>query len=461
VTGDRYVVLGLAPGRAAWFRQVGQWATAAILPAEFVRCVSVAELRARLDSGRPFSAALVDASLPGLDRDLIAAAVDVGTAVLVVDAGSGRDWRDLGAAAVLRAPFSRDELLEVLAATSDPVGAAVLEDPPGPAPATAGSLPGRLVAVTGPGGTGASTVAIALAQGLAGVEGRALARPRVTEAAATADATVVLADLCLVADQAMLHDARVLVPGVQELVEAHRTGVPSPRAVLAQTVEVPVRGYRLLLGLRRQRHWVSLRGRAVDATLDSLQRAADVVVADVDADVEGEAETGSVEVEERNLLARATLARADAVLVVGEPSMKGVHALVRTVGDLLAFGVPIDRCLPVMTGAPRSPRARAERSAAVAELLQSSAGAVGQRVAPPLYLPPRELDAALRDGVARWWSGRSATSPATGPWRAAGRRRRLGDHDQRAGSDLRRSGIGGCRATTTRRSTTTITWCAR
>ena len=63
------------------------------------------------------------------------------------------------------------------------------------------------------GGTGRSTVATALAQGLAG-------DPRNLD-------LVCLADLALHADQAMLHGATDVVPGVVELVEAHRTGAPS------------------------------------------------------------------------------------------------------------------------------------------------------------------------------------------------------------------------------------------
>lgn len=390
---ERYVLLGLAPGRADWFRTLGQWANAAVLPAEFLRCVSAEELRARLRSSRPFSAALVDASVPGLDRDLIGLAASVGTSVVVVDGLPGRDWRGLGAAAVLAPPFSRDELLEVLAATSSPVGAAVLEAPSRPQEAVTSAAP--LVAVTGPGGTGASTVAIALAQGVAAGEAGAAIPSRRRDARPG----VLLADLCLVADQAMLHDARVLVPGLQEVVEAHRTAVPSRTELLEQTFEVPARGYRLLLGLRRRRHWVSLRARAVEATLDSLQRAADLVVADVEADIDGEAECGSPEVEERNLLARTTVTRADVVVVVGEPSMKGLYALVRTIGDLVAYGVGGERLQPVLTRSPRSPRTRAELTAALAELAAASVGAAGDHLGAPLHLPPRDVDAALRDGV--------------------------------------------------------------
>ena len=384
---ERYVLLGLARARSDWFRTVGRWSTAAMLPAEFIRCVSVEELRARLGSGRAFSAVLVDGSLPGVDRDLIAAAGELGVAVLIVDTQTSRDWCELGAAAVLAEAFSRDELLEVLMATSSPVGTALFAPEP-EGDGTDGD-PGGLLAVTGPGGTGASTVAVALAQGLAAEVADQQPPP-----------TVLLADLCRVADQAMLHDPGVLVPSIQELVEAHRTGTPPARAVLDQTFEVPNRGYRLLLGLRRPRHWVALRPRALEQTLDSLQRAFDVVVADVEADVEGEAETGSADVEDRNRLSRTVLSRAEVVLVVAGPGMQGLYAVVRTLNELLAFGVAPDRLLPVITRGPRSPRARAELTAGLSTLVEAGGPAAGVGLANPLHLPDRPVDQALRDGVA-------------------------------------------------------------
>ena len=394
---ERFVLLGLAPARSEWFRTVGRWASASMLPVEFLRCVSVEELRVRLRSGRAFSAAVIDGQLPGLDRDLIEEARAAGVTVLVVDGSGRRDWRSLGASAVLADAFSRDELVEVLQATARPVGTAVHD---GVRAETVTTDPqGRFLAVCGPGGTGASSVAIALAQGMAGEDGRP--RGRGGRGSPAAGPSVLLADLCRVADQALLHDARDLVPSVQELVEAHRAAVPAADLVLDQTFEVPERGYRLLLGLRRARHWVTLRPRAVEAALDSLQAVAEVVVADVEPDVEGEAETGSRDVEDRNLLARAVLARAELVLVVGEPSMKGVHALVRTIEDLAGFGVPVERILPVVNRAPRSPRRRAELTTAVATLVEGSLGSItAARLTNPLQLPERAVDQALRDGVA-------------------------------------------------------------
>lgn len=381
---ERFVLLGLARARADWFRLLGQWATSATIPAEFVRCVSIDEVRARLASGRAFSALVVDAAVPGLDRDLVAEAAAAGCSTIVVDTvDAARDWRGAGAAAVLAPLFSRDELLEVLRTHARPIGTAAMATRPHD-PTPAADARGHLVAVTGPGGAGASTVAIALAQGLAA---RRDGQRR----------DVLLADLCRVADQAMLHDARSLVPGIQEVVEAHRSAAPTADEVRAQTFEVPERGYRLLLGLRRPRHWVSLRPRALEAAVDGLLRLADVVVADVEADLEGEPETGSVDVEERNAMARTAVSRAGAVVVVGEASMKGCHALVRVLDDLLEFGVEPHRLLTVVNRAPRSPRARAELTSALGALLRAGHDQVA--LATPVHLPVRRVDQALRDGV--------------------------------------------------------------
>src|SRR5690606_31324950 len=134
---------------------------------EFVKCLSPDEARARLSSGRPFSVLLVDGALSALDRDLIDLARSTGTPVLVGDdARLGRDWVALGAATVLDPDFGADELHGALQHHGRPVAdsRARLAPPASPAP---GSWMGSVVAVTGGGGTGASTIAMAAAQGLA------------------------------------------------------------------------------------------------------------------------------------------------------------------------------------------------------------------------------------------------------------------------------------------------------
>jgi MinD-like ATPase involved in chromosome partitioning or flagellar assembly len=380
---ERYVVLGLATARAEWFKEVGRWATAAAIPVEFVRCVSAEEARARLGGGRPFSALLVDAGVHGLDRDLVDTAVAAGAAVLVVDDDRAtRDWIALGATAVLPGDFHRSELLEELHQHASAIDRpeTLAARPPVP---TEPGWGGQLVTVLGAGGTGTSTVAMAIAQAV-GTD------PRYRQ-------LVLLADLCLDAELAMLHDARDVVPGLQELVEAHRTGFPSLAEIRSLVFDVPERDYHLLLGLRRHRDWAALRPRSVGATMESLLRSYRFVVADTDADLEGDAECGSIEVEERNTLARSAVRRADLVVVVGHPGVKGLHAMLRVIAAVVAHGVDASRILPVLNRSTRSRRRKAELAVAFGEL----ARAVGPGIASPLHLPERaRVDDVIREGAA-------------------------------------------------------------
>ncbi len=100
-------------------------------------------------------------------------------------------------------------------------------------------------------------------------------------------------------------------------------------------------------------------------------------------------------------MARTAAAQADAVLVVGLPTMKGVHALVRVVLEVLAAGVPAERVVPVFNRSPRLPAARAAAVATLAALVEpalvSSDGVA--RLAPVVHLPERRVDEALRDGL--------------------------------------------------------------
>lgn len=391
MSADRYVVLGLAHVRSPWFREVSKWATSAVVPIEFVKCVSIDELRARLASGRAFSAAIIDAGLPGIDRDLIDRARELGCSVVAVaDGRAVRDLTPLGVASVLPESFDRELLLAVLAEHAQPIGAPTGERGFASAavPAT-GAAPagwrGRVVAVTGAGGTGTSVIAMGLAGGLA--------------ADVRTQGRVALADLSLDADQAVLHDARDIVPGLQELVEACRHAIPEPDDVLALTFGAD-HAYRVLLGLRRHRDWTAVRPRALQGAFDALRATFTHLVCDIDPDLEGEAECGSFDVEERNLLARSTVSRADAVILTALSGPQGVHRLVRGVLALVEAGVPADRVVPVINRAPRPGRARAELTRTVAHLLAPSLGARVDELAPPVFVAEsRRLDALLRDGA--------------------------------------------------------------
>lgn len=379
---ERFVLLGLAPPRAPWFDAVSQWSMSASIAAEFVKCVSGDEVRARLASGRQHSALLVDAATPSLDRDLVDVAARWSTPSIVVGdtRRSGLSGRDIGFAAALPASFSPDQLLDALAAHCRPVarGSIVppaVEEPPAPL------WLAQLYAICGPGGTGASTAAACLAQGLA--------------AEARFGRQVLLADLALRADQAMLHDSADLGPGVQELVEAHRLKRPGPDEIARLTFDIPTRGYRLLLGLRQPEAWTALRPRATEAALAGLRHGFQAVVADVDGDVEGEAETGSADVEDRHRLARTTTSQATVTIAVGSPGLKGVHSLAGLIRRLVRSGVPVERILPVLNRAPRHPRLRAESTRALGELLRASG--VELAVSGPVHLPERKIEEALRE----------------------------------------------------------------
>lgn len=381
------MLLGLAPARAPWFAALSQWATSATIAAEFIKCVSADEVRARLASGRRHSALLVDAASPAFDRDVVDAARAAMTPVIAVRGlrSPGFPAADLGIVAELPGDFSRNDLLDVLTAHCQLIGRgdrlpAALVD------ATPPIWLGQLITVCGPGGTGASTVAIALAQGL-GADVRNGRR-------------VLLADLARRADQAMLHDAQELGPGTQELVEAHRLGRPDIDEVWRTTFDVPRRGYRLLLGLRRPEAWSALRPRAIDASIDGLRRSFQVVVADVTGDFEGEADGGSVDVEERNHLARSAALRSGVVVAVGAPGMKGVHSLATLVRSLMGIGVSPGRIVTAFNRSPRHPRARAELARALADLLAVTGRDAGPEttLAGPIHVPERKLEDLLRDG---------------------------------------------------------------
>lgn len=384
----RFVVLGLAHPRADWFRRVAQWANAAALPIEFVKCLSGDELRARLVSGRAHSAVMLDASLPAVDRDLLAVVADARCASIVVDVSYGstdainvaRNWFALGASALLVPDFDRAALLDVLSEHGRPISTAdevpsALDD---------SSLPpwrGAVIAVVGTGGTGTSTIAMAGAQALA--------------QDVRYGGSVVLLDACRNAEQAMLHDCGAVSPGVQELVEAHRNGRPTAGDISRLAFASPERGYDLIVGLRRSRFWASIRPAAFRSAFSSMTRVWQAVIVDTDADLEGESEGGSADIEERNVMSRTAIHEADVVLVVGQPSLKGLHSLTRLLVDLAEHGVRPERVIPVLNQAPRTPRQRAGCTAVLADLIPSRRGA---GALPPVFVPVRPVDRFLRDG---------------------------------------------------------------
>ncbi len=375
---DPFVVVGVARTRQGWFSDVARWANSGAAPVEFVKCLTADEARAVLGAGRPVSALLVDASTPGLDRDLTADAASAGVPTfVVVDGRVRRDWTSLGCAAVLPSTLDSDELLATLERHARPVARASRRQAQvhlGEEPATRT----RVVGVTGSGGSGASTVAMCLAQALGSSGGL----------------TTSLVDGCRHADLAMYHDVGDVIPGLPELVEAHRVDHPDPALVRSLLYRVEDRGYELLLGMRTARDWVAMRRHSLAAAMEGMERSYDLVVVDHDPDLEGEELTGSAGVEDRHAIARTVARRSDLILVVGRPGLKGTADLARLVRCLLDEDVPAERILPVVNAARRDPASRAATTRALAELL-------GARALPgTLHLPQvRALEAAQRSAT--------------------------------------------------------------
>ncbi len=385
---DTFVLIGVGRSRERWFSELGRWATTGAAPIDFVRCLSSEEALAVLGSGRRASALLVDARGPSLDRELVASAAQLRVPTLVVSDGSvHRDWDALGCAAVIDADLDRRQLLEVLHLHATPVDRSRR---PGRIDLESGQRRHRstLIGVLGTGGAGASTVAMATAQALAGRTPDALGPEG-----------VVLVDGARRGELAMYHDVGDVIPGLPELVEAHRTDTLDPVEVRALTYSIESRGYDLLLGRRRSAEWVTLRRRSVAAALDSLRRAFGTVVVDLDDDLDGERDTGSADVADRHATAIETVGAADVVLVVGRIGLKGLHALVALLDDVVRAGVPVERVVPVLNACPRSPAVRAESVRALARLANVS-DADGAALGPPLHLRRiRQLEDTHRGGA--------------------------------------------------------------
>ena len=375
---DRFVLIGLARSRQAWFAELARWSTAAVAPIDYLKCLDPDEVRVLFGSGRRISALLVDAGLARVDRELFALASSSGAAVFVVDDGrTRRDWESLGAAAVLDEHFERGELMEVLTRhartidrSSRTAGRAAV-DPTARTPSDA-----RLVSVAGAAGAGTSTVAMAIAQTLAAAQNqRSLPEG--------APMRVALVEGTRRATAAMYHDVGDVLPGLPELVEAHRHDELDPGEVRRLLFSQRERGYDLLLGARRPRDLAVMRPAPLAAAIEALRRSYDVVVIEHDPDLDGEDETGSVDVEELHGLARRATLLADLVVAVGRPGMWGLHRHLRLLEELDDAGLDPRRVQPVVNHAPPTPGQRALHTRSLARLTEPAEH--GPR-RPPLFL---------------------------------------------------------------------------
>jgi hypothetical protein len=134
------------------------------------------------------------------------------------------------------------------------------------------------------------------------------------------------------------------------------------------------------------------------AALASIHRSYDIVVADIDSDFEGEAETGSIDIEDRNLLARELATNADLIVLTSRAGISGLSRSLQTLRDLVDLGVDTERVLLVVLGAPRSTRQRSELSRTVQHLFGEAAPTCS--IPTPVMIPiRRDLEPFFHDGA--------------------------------------------------------------
>jgi MinD-like ATPase involved in chromosome partitioning or flagellar assembly len=369
MTRHRVATLG-RPG-PAWPRAVARWGSSATLPVEATTCVSAEELLA-LVSSTPIGFAIVEAGLPGVDRSLAAQVRRAGAALAVVEGPALRTAAERLEADVILAPdFDADDLSAALRAHARTRARATA---PLNGHELGGGEAGELVAVLGAGGTGTSTIAQALATALA------------------SRGPTLLADLALDADQHLRHGVTPGHDGVFELADALRH---APPADVRAPTSPQAPGYDLVCGLRRRQEWVALSACVAEQLVEVLRRGHTHVVADLSAELDGRAETGSLDVEERNALARSVVDQAALVVVVGRGTTTGIPRLVRLLAEVERHGVDRRRLRPVVNGVPlrsgrRHPAARATR-ALLEDLL-------GDQCPAPVTVPQdRRVEACLRE----------------------------------------------------------------
>lgn len=353
MSAPRYVLLGLEAAGATWPATLRDLVTSRDADDEYLPCDGPADLLSRLATGRRFSAVLVDQRATGLDREMVRRSLAADCPVIVVG-GPADAPRLAGLGATVHVPdpddggsIGDDALAVALADHAHPIGPVDdLRFGPRIEDRSRSGWTGRLVAVTGPGGSGASTVARALAAGL-------VDDPRLR-------GEVLLVDACLQADQAHLHGIDEPADDLRAATQAHRGGDPDGATLRRLLVEPPGCRYRLLPGIRRRGDWPAIGGPTLAAALRNLRDHHLATVVDVDPMVDlapvhqpvGPATPGEP--------SRIVVELADLVVLVHHDDAPR-RAADRVVADLLEAGLPSDRLVRLEVGGPRRRTLRGPR----------------------------------------------------------------------------------------------------
>ena len=343
------------------------------------RCVDLADLLAVSQAGR-VDVAVVDASLPRLDRDEVARLRACGTAVLLVEGSETSGVAlGLGVSDVAHPGIGVDSL----AAQVRHLGA---DRAPTPTPpsfvaddgAGSNSSRGRLVVVCGPNGApGRSIVAVNLA----------------AESALTGTSTLLVdadSDGGAISPMLGLLDE---APGLAAACRGAARGRLDVGVLAAHALQVDDH-LRVLTGATRSDRWRELRPAALDTVWETARLLADTVVVDVAA---GWTELPADPFEQAAItpatVASAVVAAADLVVVVGTADPVGMLRLVQLLDQLNEAEVSTPR-LVVVNRVRQSVLGRQPRRQ-VREAMQRFTGVRDVQL---LLDDPAAADRALRSG---------------------------------------------------------------
>jgi MinD-like ATPase involved in chromosome partitioning or flagellar assembly len=245
-----------------------------------------------------------------------------------------------------------------------------------------------LIAVTGTGGSGTSTVAVSLARH------------------AASHAPAVLVDLTRHGGLRHRFGVGPVRPGITEI---------HGGAHLETCLVAVDRRLLLLPGQRDPSDWTTVTDPGpIASALEALRAGGPLVVCDLGPDLEGSERTGSLDVADRHLGARTAATRADAVLVVAAPHAEGLAHAATTVRDLMGCGVDLGRVGVVIA---RVPGRQARRT------LRLRAQLLGASLAE--WPPGEALVLAERRSLRRARSERGCVLPASDRRRLAAQVARL------------------------------------
>ena len=275
------------------------------------RCRDIVELRAVALSGQ-IDVAVVDGSLRGLDRDVMAALAARAVRCIAVFDEGGEELLAMGVAGVVGRDLAGLDVA-LRGGAGEPAVAEPLAAP------KAHSMTGRVVAIWGPtGAPGRTTIAVELAA--------ALTRRR---------QDVLLVDADTVGPSVAQHLGLIDdTSGLAAAVRLAARGRLDPAGLAGLAVSVPS-GPRVLVGLPHADRWSELRTASVDALLQCARTAVPWTVVDVGFGVEGsDLDWVDPGAPTRYGAARATLATADVMVCIGRSDPVGLTRLIRGLSDV-------------------------------------------------------------------------------------------------------------------------------